>query len=103
MSTATCVNLLEAFGEDYKVTFDPAYDRRRVPRRCLDPWMMQLPCRGRGVTIYPFGGCRLAVEVDGRPGLVKQLAALPGWACGRSATGRRRSSSTWPASRRSRP
>ena len=32
----------------------------------------------RGVTIYPFGGDRLAVEVDGRPGLVKQLTALPG-------------------------
>ena len=40
--------------------------------------MMQLPCRGRGVTIYPHGGDRLAVEVDGRPGLVKQLTALPG-------------------------
>jgi hypothetical protein len=78
MSTATCINLLEAFGADYKVTFDPAYDRRRVPRRCLDPWMMQLPCRGRGVTIYPFKGSRLAVEVDGRPGLVKKLAAIPG-------------------------
>ena len=78
MSTATCVNLLEAFGEDYRVTFDPAYDRRRVPRRCLDPWMMQLVCRGRGVTIYPFGGDRLAVEVDGRPGLVKKLVAIPG-------------------------
>ena len=78
MSTATCVNLLEAFGKDYQVTFDPAYDRRRVPRRCLDPWMMQLPCRGKGVCIYPHGGPHLAVEVDGRPGLVKKLAALRG-------------------------
>jgi hypothetical protein len=40
--------------------------------------MRRLPCRGRGVTIYPFGGDRLAVEVDGRPGLVKKLAAIPG-------------------------
>jgi hypothetical protein len=40
--------------------------------------MMQLPCRGRGVTIYPHGGDRLAVEVDGRPGLIKKLAAIPG-------------------------
>jgi hypothetical protein len=39
---------------------------------------MRLPCRGKGVTIYPFGGDRLAVEVDGRPGLVKKLAAIPG-------------------------
>jgi hypothetical protein len=33
MSTATCVNLLQVFGRDYKVTFDPAYDSRRVRRR----------------------------------------------------------------------
>ena len=78
MSTATCVNLLEAFGRDYKITFDPAYDRRRVPRRCLDPWMMQLPCRGKGVCIYPHGRDRLAVELDGRPGLAKKLAGIPG-------------------------
>ena len=78
MSTATCINLLEVFGEDFRVTFDPAYDSRRVPRRCLDPWMMQLPCRGKGVTIYPWGGGWLAVEVDGRPGLVKKLLAIPG-------------------------
>jgi hypothetical protein len=77
MSTATCIDLLEAFGRDYKVTFDPAYDRR-VRRRRLDPWMRQLPCRGRGVVVYPFGGDRLAVEVDGRPGLAKRLGAIPG-------------------------
>jgi hypothetical protein len=78
MSTATCINLLERFGKDYKITFDPAYDSGHVPRRCLGPWLLQLPCRGKGVTIYPFGGDRLAVEVDGRPGLVKKLTALPG-------------------------
>jgi hypothetical protein len=78
MSEATCVNLLERFGEDYQITFDPAYDSRGVPRRCLGPWMMQLPCRGKGVTIYPHGGSWLAVEVDRRPGLVKKLVAIPG-------------------------
>jgi hypothetical protein len=78
MSTASCVNLLETFGTAYRVTFDPAYDSRRVPRRCLDPWMMMLLGRGKGVAIYPFGGNRLAVEVVGRPGLVKKLVALPG-------------------------
>jgi hypothetical protein len=41
MSEATCINLLERFGTDYRVTFDPAYDSRHVPRRCLDPWLMQ--------------------------------------------------------------
>ena len=72
---ATCVNLVARFGRDYKVTHDPAARTRRQKR---DPWMMQLPCRGRGVVVYPFGGCRLAVEVDGRPSLVKKLAAIPG-------------------------
>jgi hypothetical protein len=60
MSTVTCINLLEAFGADFGVTFDPAYDSRGVPRRCLDQWMMQLPCRGQGVCIYPHGGPHLA-------------------------------------------
>ena len=67
----------DRFGKDYQITFDPACARRRVPRRCLGPWLMQLPCGGRGVTIYPFGGDRLAVEVDGRPGLAKKLTGTP--------------------------
>ena len=72
---ATCVNLAARFGRDFKVTHDPAARTRRQKR---DPWLMQLPCRGKGVTVYPFGGDRLAVEVDGRPGLVKKLVAIPG-------------------------
>jgi hypothetical protein len=39
---------------------------------------MRLPCRGKGVVVYPWGSGWLAVEVDGRPGLVKKLAAIPG-------------------------
>src|SRR5262245_57890190 len=38
--------------------------------------MIQLPCE-RG-TIYPFGGDRLAVEVDGRPLTARAIAAIPG-------------------------
>ena len=72
---ATCVTLAARFGRDYKVTHDPAARTRRQKR---DPWLMQLPCRGKGVTIYPHGGSWLAVEVDGRPGLVKKLLAIPG-------------------------
>jgi hypothetical protein len=78
MSETTCLNLLETFGTDYRVTFDPAYDSCHVPRRCLDPWLMQLPCRGKGVCIYPHGADRLAVELDGRPALARKLAAIPG-------------------------
>ncbi len=71
-----CLNLLERFGDIYRISFDPAYSAYHIPRDKLDPWMMQLLCR-RGV-IYPHGGDRLAVEVDGRPKAAKALAALPG-------------------------
>jgi hypothetical protein len=37
--------------------------------------------------IYPFKGSRLAVEVDGRPGLVKKLAAIPGVALWQNGDG----------------
>ena len=40
--------------------------------------MMQIPCQGRGVTIYPRGGDMLAVEVDRRPGIVAKLNAIEG-------------------------
>jgi len=39
------------------------------------------------VTIYPHGGDRLAVEVDGRPGLAKKLAAIPGVELGQDGDG----------------
>jgi hypothetical protein len=80
----TCVNLAARFGRDFKVTHDPAA-RTRPQRR--DPWMLQMPCRGKGVTVYPFGGDRLAVEVDGRPGLAKQLVAIPGVELGQDGDG----------------
>jgi hypothetical protein len=73
-----CVNLLEHFGDRVQVTFDPAYDAHGRHRDNLDPWMMQLPCAGHGVTIYPHGRELLAVEVNGRPGLARQLVTAPG-------------------------
>jgi hypothetical protein len=59
-----CINLQEQFGQRYRITFDAAYNPRHCPKDKLDPVMMQIPCE-RGV-IYPHGGTRLAVEVDGR-------------------------------------
>jgi hypothetical protein len=38
---------------------------------------MTILCRG-GITIYPAGGDRLAVDVDYHPGIAKKLAAIPG-------------------------
>jgi len=69
-----CINLAERFGRRYKITFDPAYDVRHVSKAKLDPWMMQIPCRS-GV-IYPFGGERLAVEIDGHSIIAAKLAVF---------------------------
>jgi hypothetical protein len=73
-----CINLLETLGDRYRITFDEAYEPRNVPREKLDPWMMQILCAGRGITIYPHGRDVLAVEVDQRPSVVAKLVALPG-------------------------
>lgn len=67
-----CINLWRRFGHRYRVTFDPAYDPRHVPRDKLDPWYMQIP--GRRGCIVPWGGTSLAVEVDGRPVTARRLA-----------------------------
>ena len=52
------VNLRERFGDRYRISYDPAREGRDP-----DPWLQTIPCRG-GITIYPFGGTTLAVEVD---------------------------------------
>jgi hypothetical protein len=77
-ATQNCVNLLDLFGKTYRITFDPAYQHRHVPRAKLDPWAMQIPCQGKGVCIYPQGGEVLAAQVDYRPGVARALAAIPG-------------------------
>lgn len=74
----TCINLVDLFGDRYRITFDPAYNARHVPRAKLDPWMIQIPCQGRGVTIYPHGGNILAVEADRRPSIVAKLKMIDG-------------------------
>jgi hypothetical protein len=70
-----CVNLLERYGDRFKITWDPAYDPKGVPKRCLDPWYMQLKGRSEGVYVYPKGGDILCIECDYRPGLLKKLLA----------------------------
>lgn len=68
-----CVNLLTTFGDRYQITYDPAYTPPR-DKNARDPWYMVIPCQ-RGA-IYPQGGTRLVVEVDGRPTTIKRLKAL---------------------------
>jgi hypothetical protein len=72
----SCVNLLEPYGDRYKVAYDPAYDPFNVPRDRLDPWMMVLPCRYG--EIYPHGGGMLAVFTHARQHVPQRLAEIPG-------------------------
>jgi hypothetical protein len=69
--TAECINLRETF-PDYVISYDEAAESRG------DPWCFQLRGSRGCATVYAFGGDRLAVEVNYRPSVAKQLAALPG-------------------------
>src|SRR5688500_17150373 len=70
-----CINLLGMFGDKYRVTFER--DSAEGPRD-RDPWLHQIPCQGRGVIIYLYGGTTLAVDVDRRPSIAARLRALDG-------------------------
>ena len=74
-----CINLKERFGKQYRITFDPAYDHKGVPRKSLDPSMMTIPCH-KGI-IYPYGGEYLAVEIDYHGPTAKQVGQIPGVVC----------------------
>jgi hypothetical protein len=73
-----CINLLETYGAVFRIAWDEAYDARGVRRSNRDPWAMQIPCAGRGLVIYPHGGTILALGCDYRPGIARQVAAIPG-------------------------
>jgi hypothetical protein len=72
-----CVNLRETFGRKWQISWDPAYNPRYLAKDNFDPWMMQIPCRG-GITIYPHGGSKLAIECDYHPQIARQLGSIPG-------------------------
>jgi hypothetical protein len=80
MANVMCVNLQVRFGNIYRIVWDPAYDPdyKHVPRAKRDPWHMQIPCRAKGVTIYPHGGNLLALECDGHYSIARRIAGLPG-------------------------
>jgi len=63
-------NLKELFGERYRITYDDAEEGRN------NAWMMQIPCLGKGITIYPHGHGLLAVELNRRPVLAGRLRRL---------------------------
>ena len=72
---ADCIDLLEEFGDKYRIAKDKSYFAEYGPTAWThDPWYLQIPCRlGH---IYPHGGSMLAVSLDAHPIQAKQLAAL---------------------------
>ncbi len=71
-----CINLKGLFGSKYRIAYDQAYDPKGIHNK--DPWMMQIPCAGKGVTIYPFSHRLLALELDYHNILARKVAAIPG-------------------------
>jgi hypothetical protein len=74
MSEPTCINLVERFGTDYRITFEEGYAHKGMHRDNLDPWYMQIPARFG--TIYPYGGNTLGVMIDNHRYVSKKLAGL---------------------------
>ena len=74
-----CVDLRQRFGKKHRVRFEESHEG--TTGKGADPWTMEMPCQGKGVTIYPFGGKMLAVEINNRPILAKRVAALPDVTC----------------------
>ena len=72
---ADCIDLLEEFGERYRIAKDGSYYAEYGPTAWThDPWYLQIPCRlGH---IYPHGGTTLGISLDGHPIKAKQLAGL---------------------------
>ena len=68
-----CVNLRDLFGDKLRISYDPA---RQPGEKREQPWLMQI--RGRRATIYPYGGSRLAIEVDYHNRVARDVGRIPG-------------------------
>ena len=72
----TCVDLWRMFGDDYKITTDPAYEPTGINTSKLDPWYFTIPCK-YGV-IWPYGRQQLAICIDYHDQIANRVRALPG-------------------------
>jgi hypothetical protein len=66
-----CVNLMDHFGDKYRISWDEAYNFRNVTRDCLDLWYARL--RGKYGEVHPHSYELLAVETENHPGIKKRL------------------------------
>jgi hypothetical protein len=68
------INLLEQYGDEFKVGFDPCYDAAGVPREKLDLHLMRLT--GKYGSVHPHSSELLAVETEGHPIVKGYLESL---------------------------
>jgi hypothetical protein len=66
-------NLRQLFGDRYRIEHDPEGLSHAEKR---NPWMMQIPCREHGITIFAHAPDLLAVVCDNHPRISNRLAAL---------------------------
>ena len=74
MTQPICINLLNLFEHFYRITYSEEYDPAGVPRRCLNKWMMQIPCKFGA--IVPAGGKSLAWSCEGHAKIRNRVKAL---------------------------
>lgn len=72
--TVACVDLLTLFGDEYRISWDEAYDSFNVPRESLDLWYARI-CGTYG-EVHPHSSELLAVETENHPGIIKRLESL---------------------------
>ena len=72
--TAECVHLLSLFGDEYRISWDEAYNSQNVSRESLDVWYARLT--GRYGEVHPHSPELLAVETENHPAIKKRLASL---------------------------
>lgn len=72
---AQCVNLMNSFGNHYKIKYEESYVAERGEQgRVEDAWLLTIPCKHG--EIYPHGGQLLGASTNNRGPIANHLAAL---------------------------
>ena len=75
MTTPTCINLRETFGDRFRVRFEESYYAQYGRHaRVDDPWLQLIPCDFGHIS--PWGGSKLAACTTGRGAIAKRLVKL---------------------------
>jgi hypothetical protein len=73
---AQCIDLMEQFGDQYRVAYEESYGAERGDdARRHDPWLLTIECQFGH--IYPQGGNLLSASTNRRGPVANRLVALP--------------------------